>query len=531
MRMDEYWAANYTESQSAWCVFNEAILDTGQRMGDVAPDWERSAFADTLGLPGSPAVGAGRDLVETCGPVGCGKDQIIALAAIAFVRFGPKGAKAVKQSTSKDKSKEVVDTVVGFIARGREAGFDIGRGLEVNRDEIRSVCLSCGGDRCFGRDKCSKGGEGSRLNRVVCTSLDGASAIGIRASLFLVNEVQDWNFRGEMVYDHMFSRFRKVGGRFVCFTNAPFTPRGEWRRDRWEEARREGSDWYFRQVKAEDCPWLTDILPIMRRNLATTKFRRLYMCEPTDGRGELVTKEEMQRCVFPELVEADSPRRPGRRFMGVDLGYARDHSVIVVMCVTPEGAVILERVDVWVPENGEHIQLEDVEERARVYLKRWKCKGFFDPYQAIEMTQRLKAEGLDVECVSSTAVNLTLMCASVRELVRDGKLRLYPDAGLTRVSESVETNLVQQLVDAKIKESERGEKIVSERTKLGHGDQLSAFALAAFGVTQAPKNTAAFGYSVSDEISGKTGIVDRLRRTCKDAAQRHRQNSRKREVA
>jgi len=314
----------------------------------------------------------------------------------------------------------------------------------------------------------------------------------------------------------MFARYRKVGGRFVCFTNAPFTARGEWRRNRWEEARREGSDWFFRMVKAEDCPWLADILPIMQRNMSTQKFRRLFLCEPTDGRGELVTKEELNRCIFPELVEADAPTRPGRRFMGVDLGYARDHSVITVICVTPEGAAFLERVDVWVPPEGEHIQLEDVEQRARHYLKRWKCKGFFDPYQAIEMTQTLASEGLDVQTVASTAVNMTLMCSSVRELVRDGRLRLYPDAGLTLVAEGVNTNLVQQLVDAEVKESERGEKIVSKRTSAGHGDQLSAFALAAFGVSQAPKTTTAYGFVPDGDTETASSAVHRQGRRIRE---------------
>jgi len=164
--------------------------------------------------------------------------------------------------------------------------------------------------------------------------------------------------------------------------------------------------------------------------------------------------------------------------------------------------VFVERVDVWVPTEEQDIPLPEVKEQAREYLREWKCKGVFDPHQAVQMVQELQREGCDIETVPFTQVNLVDMCAAVRELVRNGRLRLYPNAGHVDVGNGQSTNLVQQIVDAEVKITERGERIVSQRSAAGHGDQLSAFALAAMAVVKAQGNVSAFGISLDDGDDG-----------------------------
>jgi len=505
-RLAQHWKDHPRYADGAWNVFNAVVLDTEKELGSVAVDWEYEMFAATLDLPRivyhrskerepEPFSTDGKDLIECCGPVGCGKDQIIAAVAIAIVMWGPKGCKTVKQSTSREKSKDVIDTVNGFLLRTPK----LQGVMEVVRDEIRAICPECKQDRCMGDNDCKSGGIGSTLSKVVCSSLDGSAAVGIRALLYLINECQEWGYRGPKVYEHMFARYRKMGGRFVCFTNAPFTAVGDWRRDRWEEARREGSDWWYRQVSWTECPWMAEDIPIMQRNMPSQVFRRLYLCEPSDGRGELVTKDEMMRCIMPELAMAHAPMRAGRRYLGGDLATKKDHAALVLLCVTDDGAVFVERVDVWVPTEEEDIPLPEVKERAREYLTKWGAHGAFDPHQAVQMVQELQAEGCRVETIPFTQVNLVDMCSAVREVVRNGRLRLYPNAGHTDVGHGQSTNLVQQIVDAEIKVTERGERIVSQRSVAGHGDQLSAFALAAMAATRALPSTGAFGFGSEDE--------------------------------
>lgn len=51
------------------------------------------------------------------------------------------------------------------------------------------------------------------------------------------------------------------------------------------------------------------------------------------------------------------------------------------------------------------------------------------------------------------------------------------------VSDRVMTSLRRQVLEAEVVETEKGSRIKSRRSQQGHGDQLSALALALFGVT------------------------------------------------
>lgn len=119
------------------------------------------------------------------------------------------------------------------------------------------------------------------------------------------------------------------------------------------------------------------------------------------------------------------------------------------------------------------------------YGRRWKAQIWYDPSQAKQMMQTVERAGLKPVAVPYTAVNMTEMCSAIRELFRDGRVRFFPDAGRTEIKPGTVTSLGQQLADAEVIEQERGDRIKHKRTSAGHGDQASAFALAALAVARA----------------------------------------------
>lgn len=469
------------QAPRAEAFLGNLTLDSGARWGDVMQPWQMPQFRNVLGLPGAETD---KKLIEVCGPVGAGKDQMIAGSVLAALHFAEPGVRIIKQSTDLAKSKDVVMCVRGFVRRDVRVGW----GIQIVRNEIRNVCPACEKPDCLGSDKCKKRGPGSRGGVVICEALDGPSHSGAIFDLAICNEVQEWPApHGVEVYDQLFARRHKKSARFVVFSNAPKTAKGEWRRDRWEEARREGSDWYYHQIPVESCPWITkEHIEQARRNMATLKFRRWFYCEPSDGEGGLLTKDEIKSAIDHELARATGPDRPGRRYLGLDVGVKRDHYSICILRVTPDKAVVLERMDVFAPRDfaGGEVDLDAAAREVEHYAKAWRAHVFMDPYQSRELGQRLTKTGAKVEIINFTASNLTEMAHAVMDLFRDGRIRIYPDAGRTEVGEGDFTSLSAQLAAAEVKEQERGIRIVHTRTKAGHGDQATAFALAALGAAR-----------------------------------------------
>lgn len=484
-----YWESHPVEAEKARKLIGKLTLDTGERWEKTIAPWQRAAYESSLGLPGAPC--GEKTLLECCGVVGAGKDPIIAAAVLAFLHFGPKGAQGLKQSVTRDKSMAVVKTIKDFMFREPA----IAEGLEIQRDLVRCVPCECVPEE---KENCRH-----RNSVVTCGSLDGASTAGVIYDIAWLNEVQEWpEPEGQEVYFHIFARRTKRKGRISCFTNAPFTAKGEWRRDRWEKARGADSSWHYIEVHVEDCPWITpEELEQQRKELPTARFNRWFKLMPSDGRGELVTKEEVERAFRrgDGLAAALAPSRPGRRFLGIDVGVKRDHYSLCMLCVTPDGAVYLEKMEAFVPPAGGEVSLTAAAVVVRHYCKVWGAEVWADQYQAKQLLQDLEADGCTVHAIDPTAVNTTGMAHAVMDLFRDNRIWIYADAGFTEIGDGTSTCLEQQLVDAEVKEGDRGVRIVSKRTKLGHGDQASAFAHAALGVARAGAHSTPVTYSAPEK--------------------------------
>ncbi|MCG3134758.1 MAG: hypothetical protein HMLKMBBP_02119 [Planctomycetes bacterium] len=480
--------APWTDDAARECVrlLEALVLDTGERWGDRSlMPWQREAFAATLGLPGHAAGAKSQLWVE--GPTGCGKDQVIAAVCLAALRFAPAGYEVVNYSADLDRCRDLVKTVRGFIQRTDERAEAmgiprwLGEGITILRDEIR-------------REAADE--RGRLVVRAVARieSLDGYSASGARADLFIANEVQSWpEPHGERVWDEALARYDKLPhGRFAVFSNAPFSPAGDFRRDERERAAACAADspWHFVPVSVEDCPWIgPEKLERKRASLAPHVFRRLYLCLPTDGRGELVSPAVYDRAVDPGYRPPSAPAPGDRCYHGLDVGVSRDHAVhaIVRRCAA-DGRLYLDRIRVWLPPPRGQIDLDGIEAEVAASLVERPGRLLADPYQAVQMCQALARGGNDVRQIPFTTESLTRMCEAVRSAFNDRRLVLFADAGLVSAgggaAGSATTSLRRQVLEAEVAESERGSRIRSRRGRGGHGDQLAALALALLGAAE-----------------------------------------------
>lgn len=536
----QWWADHPDEQEAAEGFLRALILDTGEKWDSVLQPWQVALYASVLGFPDAPC--GDKQLVECCGIVGAGKDQIIAASVLAALHFGPKGLIGKCYSTDRGKSKEVIECIEGFLLRDDRSGI----GVSVYRGVIRNICedentrAGCKKDTCEGGRRCSAfkdatmhkagvpGGPGSRGGVVACESADESSAVGVIYDVAWINEPQAWvHHTAVNTYSHVFARFGKRKGRVAVFSNAPKTERGEWRRDRWEEARREGSDWWYIEATVDDCPWVSeDYVALQQRNLPTLQFLRWYYLKPSDGGGDLLTGEEIDRCTFGQLAPAVGPKLQGKRFAGIDIGVKQDHAAIFVACLVPTGAVFVERIDLWVPalEVGGEVPLADVEAQLLEYGKKWRAHLLFDPSQAQSMRQNLVAKGVKCDEVNATPKNLSEQTNAILELFRSQRIRIFPNAGFKKITETVETSFRAQLLAATVKEQEKdsGVRIVHKRTKAGHGDQAAAFAMVAQRIVAEGKvvKTACVG-GAKPEPSAAPGRPVRGRNRLRDLTSRH----------
>ena len=196
-----------------------------------------------------------------------------------------------------------------------------------------------------------------------------------------------------------------------------------------------------------------------REQLRPGQYLRLHENRWTAGTEAFVSAEEWDRCV-------DAERRPflpgdpgirGRVFVGVDIGTKHDASAVAA--VERDGSrVRLLCHRIWTPRPGDPVEIEaTVEEYLRQLLTcGWGVASVrVDPYQAIQLTQRLAREGFSkVEEFPQTTGNLTTMGNALVELLRGGNLDLYPDDPMRRAA-----------LQAVAIESARGWRIAKERSR------------------------------------------------------------------
>lgn len=470
----EWWDA--TTGAKAAMLPSILVLDTEDRwFGPQRRDWQQQAHEAALGL-GSFREG---QLVWVDGPTGSGKDQLIAGICLSVLHFAPPGFRVTMNSTDFDRAKDVIECAKGFLRRDR----DCPEGVASRAGEASRKAVWVGEGITFTRTEIR---HADRDIVIECVATDGASASGARSDLFIMNEVQSWaDPHGFRVWTETLARFRKKkAGRLVVFSNLPFTGKGDWRRDAWENARAK-KGWHYIPVRLKDCPWITkDYIELQRKILPEIVFKRLYLCEPTDGRGELITPERYDAAVRDELAPALGPVQSGARIVGCDLGVSHDHAAVVMLRITADATVVLERLTVWVPSAGQEVPLAEVESQLADYGAQWGARILLDPSQGMLMLQNLIARGVNAEKIDSTPKNLNEQAQAVMDLFRDGRVRLWRDAGKTDLGDGRSTELRQQLLDAELKEQQGGVRIVAKRTRLGHGDIMSAFALAALGVAR-----------------------------------------------
>jgi hypothetical protein len=175
-------------------------------------------------------------------------------------------------------------------------------------------------------------------------------------------------------------------------------------------------------------PWITPAWVDEQRALLThapNRFRRMILNVPAGPDAGLIAADELQDAIDKTLSEPETGV-PGTRYvMAVDLGIANDWSCICLTHVDEDSRVVVDLTRTWRPQNGERVNLGDVEIEIRRLAARFTLeKIILDQWQAEYIQQRLAASGLPAELVTFEASRQDRVITLLKSVFSKRQIRL-----------------------------------------------------------------------------------------------------------
>ncbi len=173
-------------------------------------------------------------------------------------------------------------------------------------------------------------------------------------------------------------------------------------------------------------PWQTQAwTDEMARTLRGPQYLRLIENSWTSSESSFI---EMP--VWDSCVDADTRPLAGdkslRVWVGMDLGWKHDSTALVVVALDGEVIQLVDHV-VFTPTKSTPLDIEATAEAAvRSIAERFDlaCVGY-DPWQAVDLTQRLTRAHLAMIPIAQSPKNQTPMASQLIDVLKQGRLRMY----------------------------------------------------------------------------------------------------------
>ena len=207
--------------------------------------------------------------------------------------------------------------------------------------------------------------------------------------------------------------------------------------------------------------------PGMRSNL----FKRLHKNLWVNEEDSFINDSDYQQCVDFSLKRRPSIKIPV--WVGLDVGVRNDYTAIVSVSKA-DNKIILVDHKIYIPTKTEELQFDDVKLYFKELSKLYDIQGvFYDPYQAISLSQDLKKENIKMVELAQTQSNTIAFSQCLYNLIKSKGISFY---------QSEEIRL--SLINCKVLYSDRGWRIVKKGT--GKIDVAVALAEAVYGLTLNP---------------------------------------------
>jgi len=184
--------------------------------------------------------------------------------------------------------------------------------------------------------------------------------------------------------------------------------------------------------------------PGMRKNL----YKRLHLNYWVSEEDQFITDQEFRACIDYSLIRRPKGKIPV--WLGLDIGYRNDYTAIC--CVgKSENKIFLVDHKIYIPEK-EDLQFDDVKRYILNLKELYSIRSIsFDPFQAIQLSQDLKKENINMVELPQTQLNCIAFSQCLFDLIKSQKISFYQ-------SEEIR----ESLLHCKVVYSSRGWRIVKK---------------------------------------------------------------------
>jgi hypothetical protein len=412
------------------------ILEDGRLLGEVMEPWQEEDFRAL----DDPAHRHG--YIER--PRGHTKTGDIGTEAVGELYLGRPGSLLYCYGADEDQGRLLRDDVAGKIARNPLLA-------PLVKHTKNSIIVKATG------------------SRLTVMAADAPSNYGLRPDWIAGDEFVEW--RGRALWDSLWTATGKRPHCRVLIISSAGWDRTQIAWEVRQNAERE-ANWYF-SSRGQCASWIDPAwLAQQQRTLPAHVYARLHLNQWVEGAGAFLLASEVDRIFATGLRAGDGPRA-----IGVDLGLARDASVVsLVRANAVSGGVDVEALVTWTPRSGERVDLREVEDEVGRLALTLRAPVVVDPWQAMLMAQRLRAAGVAVVEYPFTSDGRRKLFGVLLDLIRSGTLRSHPHEALRR-----------ELLGLEVQETAAGWRVDHRVGR--HDDHAVAVALGLAGLMGTPGDT------------------------------------------
>jgi phage terminase large subunit-like protein len=173
-------------------------------------------------------------------------------------------------------------------------------------------------------------------------------------------------------------------------------------------------------------PWQTRAwIDEMARTLRPPQYQRLIENRWTSSESTFIEMPVWDSCVDPDTRPLAGDKSL-RVWVGMDLGWKHDSTALVVVALDGDVIQLVDHV-VFTPTKNAPLDIEATAEAAvRSFAERFDlaCVGY-DPWQAVDVTQRLTRAHLNMVPIAQSPQNQTPMASQLIDVLKQGRLRMY----------------------------------------------------------------------------------------------------------
>ena len=302
---------------------------------------------------------------------------------------------------------------------------------------------------------------------------DAAGAWGLTPHWLFVDEIANWGdtAASRRLWEAASSAVAKRPDARMCVLTTASTP------DHFSykvlEHARSSPLWRVSEREGPP-PWMAeDRLAEQRSRLPAAVFEQLFLNTWTAADGAFLDPAVIDAAFTLDGPALDRGRGVASYAAGLDLGTVNDRTVFALG--HREGdRVILDRMEVWQGSRKRPVDFAHVEEFIVAAHRRFGFALRLDPWQGLDLAQRLRAQGVRAEEFTFSSSSKQRLAATLLSAINGGNLLMYEAAGLR--DELLALRLVQTSSGAWAFDHQRG----------GHDDRAVALALVAVALLERP---------------------------------------------